>query len=149
MTAAILLILAQLLSGFTAQIPIFRTSVDTRAVAGADALPNDNRTAAGLLVNGVLTLQLEAREALWYPENKPGVAIPIFAFAEVGQPTRIPGPLIRIPAGTDVRATVHNTLTKPIRFRGLQDYGTGALDTLIIAPGASQEFRFRANTPGT
>ena len=149
MTAAILLILAQLLSGFTAQIPIFRTSVDTRAVAGADALPNDNRTAAGRLVNGVLTLQLEAREALWYPENKPGVAIPIFAFAEVGQPARIPGPMIRIPAGTDVHATVHNTLTKPIRFRGLQDYGTGALDTLIIAPGATQEFRFRANTPGT
>ncbi len=41
----------------------------THAAAPSAAIANDNRVAAGRLVRGVLTLSLEAREALWYPEE--------------------------------------------------------------------------------
>jgi FtsP/CotA-like multicopper oxidase with cupredoxin domain len=147
--AAIFLLLAQFLPRFAQPIVFSQPRVEAGETAIADALPNENRTAAGRLVNGVLTVQLEAREVRWYPEGKPGAAIPVFAFGEVGQPASVPAPMIRLSAGTQVHAIVRNTLTKPIRFRGLQDYATGVLDTLIILPGAAHEFRFRANTPGT
>ena len=115
----------------------------------AEALSNDNRVPAGRLANGVLTLALEAREVLWYPEDKPGAAIPLYAFAEVGQAARIPGPMIRVPAGTEIHATVHNTLPRPLRLRGLQDRASGTLDSTVVAPGATEEFRFRVDIPGT
>jgi FtsP/CotA-like multicopper oxidase with cupredoxin domain len=119
---------------------------DTKAV---DAVPNDNRVSAGRLVKGVFTLHLEAREADWYPEQAAGLAIPMFAFAEAGQAPRTPGPMIRVPAGTEMYVTVRNTLSKPIRFRGLQDRSSADLDTTVIAPGAMQEFRFRVDIPGS
>jgi FtsP/CotA-like multicopper oxidase with cupredoxin domain len=144
MAAVLLLLLAQLLSSLTGAVPVGGLS------APEEAVPNDNRAASGRLKNGVFTLNLEAREVLWFPEGKAGFAgIPVAAFAEVGKRASIPGPMIRVPAGTEVHATVRNTLMKPLRFRGLQDYASGVLDTLIIAPGTTQEFRFRARAPGT
>ncbi|HVT40634.1 MAG TPA: multicopper oxidase domain-containing protein [Gemmatimonadaceae bacterium] len=121
-----------------------------RAAAVTDeAVANDNRHPAGHLVDGVLTIQLEAREVLWYPEEKPGASIPLYAFGEAGEPARVPGPLIRVPAGTRVHATVRNTLTKPLRLRGLQDRSSGMLDSIVIAPGATEDFQFRVDVPGT
>src|SRR5262245_28942954 len=67
------------------------------------ALPNDNRTPAGRLVNRVLTLRLDAREAIWHPEQASGPGVPVYAFGEVGQPALVPGPLIRVPAGTEMQ----------------------------------------------
>src|SRR6266550_33761 len=119
---------------------------DAKAV---DAVTNDNRVSAGHLVNGVFTLQLEARDASWYPEKPSGPAIPVFAFAESGQAPRVPGPMIRVPAGTEMRVSVRNTLSKPIRFRGLQDRSSAELDTTVIAPGATQKFSFRVDIPGS
>src|SRR4051812_3176605 len=71
---------------------------------------NDNRHSAGTLQGKVLTVKLDARVGEWRPdgEEAPGAAVP--AFAEVGQPTRIPGPLIRVPAGTEVVLSLHNAL---------------------------------------
>src|SRR5439155_19708203 len=113
------------------------------------AVANDNRSAAGRMVNGVLTLQLEAREVNWYPEDTSGTPIPVYAFAEVGKPAKIPGPMIRVPAGTEVHADVRNTLGVPIRLLGLQDRGGAQLDTVLLSPGATEELRFRATIPGT
>src|SRR6266550_1583499 len=87
---------------------------DAKAV---DAVTNDNRVSAGHLIKGVFTLQLEARDASWYPEKPSGPAIPVFAFAESGQAPRVPGPMIRVPAGTEMRVSVRNTLSKPFSFR--------------------------------
>ena len=115
----------------------------------ANAVPNDNRAAAGRLINGVLTLQLEAREVNWYPEEASGPAIPVFAFAEAGQLARVPGPMIRVPAGTELHVTVRNTLPRPLRLRGLQDRASEALDSIVMAPGATQQLRFRVDIPGT
>ena len=71
---------------------------------------NDNRVAAGTLRAGVLTLRLEARVGMWHPDgdDAPGAALP--AFAEEGRAPRIPGPLIRVRAGTEVVATVRAQL---------------------------------------
>ena len=69
------------------------------------ATANDNRDAAGVLKDGVLTLRLVAEEARWRPEGE-SAADPtrtIQAFAEEGKAPQIPGPLVRIPEGTEIR----------------------------------------------
>jgi manganese oxidase len=113
------------------------------------ARPNDNRVAAGRLAGGVLTVHLEARAADWFPEGERGAALPLYAFAEAGQHASVPGPMIRVSSGTDVRVTVRNALPKPLRLRGLQERISGALDSVVIAPGATTELRFRADVPGS
>lgn len=112
------------------------------------AVANDNRTPAGRLSNGVLTLRLEAREAMWHPEGPTGPGIPVYAFAEAGRPAAVPGPMIRVPEGTDMRITLVNTLTKPLRLHGIHHHERDA-DSVVIAPGASEELRLRADVPGT
>src|SRR5262249_10227702 len=66
---------------------------------------NDNRPAAGTLENGVLPLKLEARTGQWRPEGEKGRALDVAAFAEEGKPMSVPGPLVRVPVGTDVKAS--------------------------------------------
>ena len=122
-------------------------------VATAPAAPeiraNDNRAIAGRLANGVLTVSLVARQGIWSPEGDKGPGIPVFAFAEEGKPLVVPGPMLRVSAGTELRITVRNTLPETLCLRGLQDHASTALDTVDIAPGASREIQFRAVTPGT
>jgi len=117
--------------------------------APATAIPNDNRVAGGRLANGVYTLNLETREALWYPEGKDGPSILIAAFGEAGGPARAPGPMVRVPAGTEMRITVHNTLATPMRLWGLQDRSEAAIDSIVIPAGTTKLFQFRADIPGT
>jgi hypothetical protein len=56
---------------------------------------NDNRTPAGQSTNGVLNLQLELREARWYPEDENDGYRDVYAFAEQGHAPQSSGPLIR------------------------------------------------------
>ena len=77
--------------------------LSTTAIAGQatpSASVNDNRTPAGVLRNGVLTLHLEARPAIWYPEKDGGPHLTVSAFAEEGHAPQIPGPMIRVPEGS-------------------------------------------------
>jgi manganese oxidase len=113
------------------------------------AQSNDNRAPAGRLVAGVLTIRLEARETRWYPESDSGPAIPLFAFAEVGRPASIPGPMLRVPLGTQIRASVHNALPVPMRLRGLQERSGAVLDSMVLAPMETRELSFRADVAGT
>ena len=111
--------------------------------------PNDNRQATGALKDGVLTVALEARSGAWRPEGKDGRALDsLAAFAEAGKQLSTPGPLIRVPAGTEIRGTLRNTLTRPLTVFGL---GTtrGFSDSLVVAAGATAEFQFTPGTPGT
>lgn len=119
------------------------------APAPQPALPNDHLRAGGRLADGVLTIRLVAREVAWYPETRDGPAIHTYAFAEEGNPAYLPGPMIRVPAGTRVRATVRNALAKPIRMRGLQDRTGARLDSADVEPGDAREFDFIASTEGT
>ena len=74
------------------------------------ATVNDNRTPAGVLRNGVLTLHLEMRQANWYPDEDRKTRLLVSAFAEEGRAPQIPGPLVRIPVGTEVSVTIRNSL---------------------------------------
>ena len=137
---------------------------DCRGVPAANApkaLPNDNRVAAGTMKDGVLTVRLVARPAAWHPEGAQGCGLRVHAFAEEGKLAQVPGPLIRIPVGTEVRLTLRNELGESVRIRGLIERARG-WDTLglaraqlvmdsnavEIAKDEVREFRFRATMPG-
>ena len=88
--------------------------------------------------------------AAWRPDGPSGCALGIHAFSEEGKPATVPGPLIRVNAGTEVRVTLRNALRRPVWVRGLQDRAVGrTVDSTEVLPGASREFRFIAATPGS
>lgn len=133
-------------------------------------VPNDNRHPAGSLRDGVIELDLEAMPASWQPEGEGGPDVPAFAFAESGGSPRIPGPILRLAQGAEVRITVRNSIP-PGRWIGLPPEnrrnpwassvtsdalfvhgltaGTGADETLVVPYGESREVHFRAEQPGT
>ena len=111
---------------------------------------NRNLTPAGRLRDGVLTLRLEIREGDWYPEADSAPAAVVQAFGEEGRPLQIPGPLVRVPAGTEVRATVRNTLDKgSAKFYGLHERPGDGKQPLEIPAGQIREVRFTLTVPGT
>ena len=109
---------------------------------------NDNRRPAGHLADGVLTVALVARAGIWRPDGRGGPALPVAAFAEAGAAPSTPGPLLRVPAGTEVRATVRNDLPMPITVHGLGDARGPAAPGTTVPPGEMRAFRFRADAPG-
>jgi manganese oxidase len=140
------------LGGFPAGWPICAPWT-TVAEAAPAALPrieaNRNLAPAGQLRDGVLSLDLEMREGEWYPEAETGPKLAVRAFAEAGHPLQIPGPLIRVPAGTEVRATVRNALDKAERVYGLHQRPSDSKEPIEIPPGETRELRFTLTAPGT
>ena len=114
---------------------------------------NDNRTAAGQLDGNVFTVHLDAREGEWRPDGDNGQGITVRAFSESGKPLSIPGPLIRVPEGTEIHAFVKNAIgARPLIVYGLSSRGSKvdpASDTIQIAVGATREVRFIAGVSGT
>ena len=110
--------------------------------------PNDNRRAVGTLEKGVLTVSLEARSGRWYPEGEGGRALEVAAFAEQGKALSNPGPLIRVTAGTTVRATIHNRLDKPLTVFGFGKT-RGMSDSVVVPVDGRSTVSFTATEPGT
>ena len=120
------------------------------AVSANRIVANTNRTPAGRLRNGVLTLSLELRTGTLRPQADDGPGIEVQAFAEPGKPLRIPGPLIRVPEGTLVRARIRNTRTDSrLVLHGLYTHPAAGDDSVLVAPGATREVSFTAGAPGT
>jgi FtsP/CotA-like multicopper oxidase with cupredoxin domain len=113
------------------------------------AIPNDNRTPAGTIDNGVLTLAMVAQRATWRPEGPDGPEASVYAFAEEGKAPQIPGPLMRVPVGTEIHLRVRNALPDTLRMYGLQDRPSEKVDSLDIAPGQQRLVRIRAAAAGT
>jgi FtsP/CotA-like multicopper oxidase with cupredoxin domain len=112
--------------------------------------PNDNRTPAGRLDGDTLVLQLEVRLATWRPEGGSGPAVEVAAFAEAGRAPEIPAPLIRVPTGAVIIASVQNLLRdSTITVHGLASHPAGPGDTLLLRPGESATVTFPAGEPGT
>ena len=110
---------------------------------------NRNLSPAGQLRDGVLTLRLEIREGDWYPEAETGPSVVVQAFAEEGRTLQVPSPLIRVPAGTEVRATVRNTLDKgSAKLYGLHGRPGDGKQPLGIPAGEIREVRFKLSAPG-
>ncbi len=112
-------------------------------------VPNDNRSAAGTLKDGVLTLRLVAQPAVWRPEGPDGPDLPIYAFAEEGKSPRVPGPLVRVPIGTELRISIRNAVAEPLRMYGLLDRPANKPDSVDVPPGHTTVFRIRAGLAGT
>ena len=111
---------------------------------------NDNRRAAGMLEHGVLAIRLEARNGVWHPEAEAGVGVEVQAFGEEGKPLQNPGPLIRVPEGTEIRLSVRNAIPgATLVVHGLGTRPAAADDSVVLAPGAVRELRFSAGAPGT
>jgi FtsP/CotA-like multicopper oxidase with cupredoxin domain len=111
--------------------------------------PNDNRRPAGTLRDGVLTIELDAVTAAWRPDRNVDTAATVQAFAERGGRPQIPGPLIRVPQGTEVRALVRNLVPDSTLVVTGLTAAAGRDDTVRIAAGDVREIRFRASAPGT
>ena len=110
---------------------------------------NDNKISAGVLQNGILTIELEAREGFWFPETHEGEGISVYAFGEKGKPLQIPGPVIRVPEGTIIKASIQNKLDSTLVLHGFCSRPAVAGDSIIIQPGATHEVTFKAGQPGT
>jgi FtsP/CotA-like multicopper oxidase with cupredoxin domain len=124
-------------------------SPPARTAHGERIATNDNRVRAGTLKDGVLTIHLVARTGEWHPDGDADPGITLAAFGEDGKPLQIPGPLIRVPKGTEIHALVHNSLADTLFVHGLYERGRAGNDTMQVAPGAMREVRFKAGVPGT
>ena len=132
-------------------------SPDARAAAAGDrhpapaaaALPNDNRTPAGRRIGDTLVLRLVATPVRWYIHTAREPALDVLAFAEDGSAPTIPGPLLRVRAGTPVRVAVRNPLPDTLVVHGLGTRGDGVPDSLVVPPSATGEARFAAGRAGT
>jgi FtsP/CotA-like multicopper oxidase with cupredoxin domain len=115
--------------------------------------PNDNRTPAGTVRNGVLTIRLEIRQGEWHPDGDTDPSLVVRAFAEEGKPASVPGPLIRVPEGTEIHAFVRNTLRdSAVVVHGLgarAGAATASSDSMRVEPGAVREVRFATGPAGT
>jgi len=111
---------------------------------------NENRLPGGELRDRVLTIPLEARTGTWYPEEKDGPGLLVHAFGEEGEAPQIPGPLLRVPEGTEIYATVRNSIPNvTLEIHGLHTRPGDAKETIKVAPGSTREVRFIAGAPGT
>ena len=113
---------------------------------------HDNRVPAGRAIGGVLRVTLRARLGRWYPDgNRRAGPIVVAAFAtDTGAPT-IPGPLIRVRAGTRIHARIVNRLPRgmPLVLHGLRTRPAKGGDTLRVPSGHIREVEFDAGAPGT
>ncbi len=110
---------------------------------------NDNRKPAGVFENGTLTLRLRAGRGLWRPEGEAGPALTIEAFGEGTSPLMAPAPLIRVPQGTEILASVRNELTSTMRLFGFCERGAAACVPIDIPAGTTKEVRFKTGPAGT
>ncbi len=110
---------------------------------------NSNQTPAGRLTEGQLTIRLEAAMGEWSPEESDGPALQVAAFREEGGRLSTPGPLLRVPKGTEIHATVYNRLDQPLTIHGLHGRPGDTKDVLVVPSGESREVHFLAGAPGT
>jgi FtsP/CotA-like multicopper oxidase with cupredoxin domain len=113
---------------------------------------NDNRTASGTLSGRTLTVRLEAGTGEWHPDRDTDPGVAVKAFGVEGGPLQIPGPLIRVTEGTEIRASVRNRIGgEPLVVHGLYSRTADAstADPIVIQPGETREITFLAGRPGT
>jgi FtsP/CotA-like multicopper oxidase with cupredoxin domain len=122
------------------------------SVAQPDEQPlvaNSNQTPAGQWANGRLTIRLEAAMGEWSPEEHDGPSLKVAAFREEGRSLSTPGPLLRVPEGTEIDATVTNRLDLPLTVYGLDSRPGDAKNVVVVPPGESRKVSFLAGARGT
>ncbi len=110
---------------------------------------NDNRVPGGRMEAGVVELELVAQLAGWLPDTDVDSLVTIQAFGEGSGAPRIPGPLLRVMEGGDVRVAITNRVPdSTLVVHGLRAGAVG-VDTIHVLSGGRREVRFRAGAPGT
>jgi FtsP/CotA-like multicopper oxidase with cupredoxin domain len=111
---------------------------------------NENRLPGGSLKDGVFTIELEAEEGTWFPEESDGPGLQVQAFAEAGHFPEIPGPMIRVPEGTEISVNIRNAIPgSTLVIHGLHTRPGNPDESIELAPGERHEVRFRTGKPGT
>ncbi len=113
------------------------------------ARPNDNRSPAGRMRGDTLVLRLVASRVAWYIHTERDPALTVLAFGEEGRAPSIPGPLVRVRAGTPMHVTLRNPLADSLIVHGFGPRGDGVADSLVLAPGDVREARFASGVEGT
>jgi FtsP/CotA-like multicopper oxidase with cupredoxin domain len=113
-------------------------------------LTNDNRRPAGAFANGVVTLRLVAEEGIWQPEGPKGRTLRVQAFREESGALSIPGPLIRVPARSQIHVFIRNAIPRTtLRVFGMHERPVTGDTALDIPAGETRDARFHAGLPGT
>ena len=131
---------------------ILATILSCSAAFSADAqLPkvavNDNRVAAGAIRDGVLKLDLELKTGTMHPDADASAGFTVWTIGVAGQRPSVPAPLIRVPQGTVVRASLRNTLSESAMVWGLNGSHSMA-DSVRLQPGETREFTLKTDEPG-
>lgn len=100
--------------------PLPRIPLPKPAAKAVRAEANFNRTPAGERRNGVLTLAIDVVESAWRPEGDADPEVPVLAFTERGKAPQVPGPLVRVTAGTRVRLMLRNLADTALTITGLR-----------------------------
>src|SRR5829696_8978716 len=129
--------------------PPARVPLPRPAASASVAAVNQNLTAAGRRLRDTLTVALDVVEAAYQPEGTDDPVVRVLALAERGKTPQVPGPLLRVPAGTTVRLTLRNRSDSALMFSGFRPALKAADDTLQIAAGATRELTVRLDAVGT
>ncbi|MBC7896729.1 MAG: multicopper oxidase domain-containing protein [Cytophagaceae bacterium] len=121
-----------------------------RPAAGAvRAVVHENTRPAGVRSGTTLSLKLDIVTAAWKPEGDDDPEVPIFAFAERGGSALVPGPLIRVPRGTELHVTLRNPGDSAFTVSGLRPGMASGTDTITLAARSTREVRYRLDQVGT
>lgn len=123
------------------------------APSRAEELPlvrtHENRQPAGVLKNGTLVLNLRASRGQWRPEKEAGPALTIEAFGERDGSLTAPAPLIRVPEGTAIVASLRNDLDRPLSVHGLCEHNDTPCAPIDVPAASTREVKFRSGVAGT
>jgi FtsP/CotA-like multicopper oxidase with cupredoxin domain len=143
-----IVMLASIAGGCSADMPVARFPSAACSLEPVDttrrAIPDDQRVGAGVMFGDTLDMQFDIRRAVLRPEGEQGPRIDVVTFGETSNSPGVPGPLVRVRAGTTVLARVCNTLADTVWLIGLADAG----DTVVAAPGQLAESAFTLEAPG-
>ena len=126
-----------------------RVPLPKPAAGVARAVVHQNRVSAGRWSGAALRVELDVIESAWKPEGVDDPEVPILAFAERGKAPSVPGPLLRVPLGTEIVLSLRNRSDSALVIGGLRPASTGGGDTVQLAAGATRELRYRIGTAGT
>jgi FtsP/CotA-like multicopper oxidase with cupredoxin domain len=110
---------------------------------------NDNRIPAGTISGGAQAISLVVDTGSWRPFGNDHPGVPLLVFGEAGRGLQDPGPMIRVARGTLIRATIQNRSGARLVIHGLSARRNAMMDTVVIAPGATDTTEFRADAEGT
>jgi FtsP/CotA-like multicopper oxidase with cupredoxin domain len=120
----------------------------TPAVTVRTVTANDNRRPAGKYFGDTLVLRLTVATVDWHFLGDSNPPLTVAAFAEEGKTPVIPGPLVRVRAGTPIHVIIRNPYDDTLIVRGFSER-SAAVDSLILLPKTTRDAAFSREKAGT